>query len=140
MKVNAATHSSRRKSRKAYFEAPSSVRRKIMSAPLSKELREKHNVTAIPIRKDDEVIIMRGTNKGREGKITSVYRLKYVVHVERVQKEKSNGQSAPIGIAPSKCQITKLKEDKDRIKILERKGAGRKATKERMENMMDTSR
>jgi uncharacterized protein YqjF (DUF2071 family) len=36
--------SSRRKQRKAYFSAPSDVRRKLMSAPLSKELREKHNV------------------------------------------------------------------------------------------------
>ena len=36
--------SSRRKSRKAHFTAPSNVRRKIMSAPLSKELREKYHV------------------------------------------------------------------------------------------------
>lgn len=41
---SAAIHSSRRKSRKAHFSAPSSVRRNIMSAPLSKELREKYNV------------------------------------------------------------------------------------------------
>lgn len=41
---HSALHSSRRKSRKAHFSAPSSVRRTIMSAPLSKELREKHNV------------------------------------------------------------------------------------------------
>jgi large subunit ribosomal protein L26e len=43
-KVNTAISSSRRKSRKAHFAAPSSVRRVIMSAPLSKELREKYNV------------------------------------------------------------------------------------------------
>lgn len=36
--------SSRRKSRKAHFTAPSSVRRKIMSSALSKELRGKYNV------------------------------------------------------------------------------------------------
>jgi hypothetical protein len=42
--VAPALHSSRRKSRKAHFTAPSSVRRTIMSAPLSKELREKYNV------------------------------------------------------------------------------------------------
>ena len=36
--------SSRRKSRKAHFAAPSSIRRKIMSSALSKELRNKHNV------------------------------------------------------------------------------------------------
>lgn len=55
-KVNTNLHSSRRKSRKEHFDAPSSVRRVIMSAPLSKELREKHNVRSIPIRKDDEGI------------------------------------------------------------------------------------
>ncbi|KAK2872045.1 60S ribosomal protein L26A [Arthroderma sp. PD_2] len=126
-KVNTAIACSRRKSRKAHFSAPSSERRTIMSAPLSKELREKHNVRSIPIRKDDEVTIVRGTNKGREGKITSVYRLKYVVHVERVSREKSNGQSVPIGIHPSKVVITKLKIDKDRESILERVGNGRTA-------------
>merc|ERR1739840_85005 len=62
-KINTQLHSSRRKSRKEHFQAPSSVRRVIMSAPLSKELREKHNVRAIPIRKDDEVVIKRGPSK-----------------------------------------------------------------------------
>ncbi|RDL37325.1 putative 60S ribosomal protein L26-2 [Venustampulla echinocandica] len=124
-KINSALHSSRRKSRKAHFEAPSSVRRTIMSAPLSKELREKYNVRSIPIRKDDEVLVVRGSNKGREGKITSVYRLKYVVHIERVVKEKSSGQSVPLGVHPSKVVITKLKLDKDRENILERIKTGR---------------
>jgi large subunit ribosomal protein L26e len=124
-----AISSSRRKSRKAHFNAPSSVRRVIMSAPLSKELREKHNVRSIPIRKDDEVTIVRGTNKGREGKITSVYRLKWCVHVERVVREKSNGQSVPLPIHPSKVVITKLKLDKDREQILERISKGREAVK-----------
>lgn len=36
--------SSRRKSRKAHFSAPSSVRRKIMSSSLAKDLRGKYNV------------------------------------------------------------------------------------------------
>jgi len=96
-----------------------------MSAPLSKELREKYNVRSIPIRKDDEVLVVRGSNKGREGKITSVYRLKYIVHIERVVKEKSSGQSVPIGVHPSNVVITKLKLDKDRESILERIKAGR---------------
>ncbi|KAH7410760.1 putative 60S ribosomal protein L26-2 [Cadophora sp. DSE1049] len=124
-KINSALHSSRRKSRKAHYDAPSSVRRTIMSAPLSKELREKYNVRSIPIRKDDEVTVVRGSNKGREGKITSVYRLKYIVHIERVVREKSSGQSVPIGVHPSKVVITKLKLDKDRESILERIKAGR---------------
>jgi large subunit ribosomal protein L26e len=112
-----------------------------MSAPLSKELRAQHNVhlskppspriptpltslqvRSIPIRKDDEVIVTRGSLKGREGKVISVYRLKYVIHIERVTREKVNGQSVQVGIHPSKVQITKLKIDRDRNSILERKG------------------
>merc|ERR1712000_552785 len=130
-KVDHGLASSRRKSRKAHFSAGSTQRRSIMSAPLSKELREKHNVRSIPIRKDDEVTIVRGSNKGREGKVTAVYRLKYVIHVERVSREKSNGQSVPIGIAPSKVEITKLNLDKDRESIIERISKGREANKER---------
>ncbi|KAJ6107815.1 hypothetical protein N7523_009138 [Penicillium sp. IBT 18751x] len=126
---NQGLASSRSKSRKAHFSAPSSERRVRMSATLSKELREKYNVRSIPLRKDDEVTIVRGSNKGREGKITTVYRLKYVVHVERVVREKTNGQSVPLGISPSNCVITKLHLDKDREQILARIAKGREAAK-----------
>merc|ERR1711869_86610 len=83
MKFSANVSSSRRKSRKAHFTAPSSVRRKIMSAHLNKELSQKYHVKSMPIRKDDEVIVVRGINRGREGKVIQVYRKKYVIHIER---------------------------------------------------------
>jgi large subunit ribosomal protein L26e len=62
-----------------------------MSAALSKELRSKHGVRSLPIRRDDEVSIVRGSFKGREGKVIRVYRKKFVIHIERVTKEKLNG-------------------------------------------------
>merc|ERR1712194_384303 len=110
MKYAAGGASSRRKSRKAHFSAPSSVRRKIMSAHLNKELSHKHHVKAMPIRKDDEVIVVRGSHRGREGKVIQVYRKKYVIH-------------------PSNVVITKLKLDKDRRSILERKNTEKTADK-----------
>lgn len=55
MKFNSLVTSSRRKNRKRHFTAPSHIRRRLMSAPLSKELRQKYNVRSMPIRKDDEV-------------------------------------------------------------------------------------
>ena len=58
MKFNKLVSSSRRKNRKRHFNAPSHIRRKLMSSPLSKELRQKYNVRSIPIRKDDEVQVM----------------------------------------------------------------------------------
>lgn len=99
-----------------------------------KNLTYQTQVRAIPIRKDDEVLITRGTNKGREGKVTSVYRLKYVIHVERVTRDKTNGQSVPIGIAPSKVVVTKLKLDKDRENILERIAKGRELNKSKKDS------
>ena len=92
-----------------------------MSAPLSTELRAKYNVRSVPIRKDDEVQIVRGTYKNREGKVTQVYRRKWVIHIERITRERVNGATVNVGIDPSKCVITKLKLDKDRKAILERK-------------------
>merc|ERR1712149_138723 len=120
MKYSANVSSSRRKSRKAHFTAPSSVRRKIMSAHLNKELIQKYHVKSMPIRKDDEVIVVRGINRGREGK---------VIHVERVTREKSNGSTVNVGIHPSNVMITKLKLDKDRRAILDRKDTSKATEK-----------
>lgn len=128
MKFSKDVSSSRSKSRKAHFAAPSSIRRKLMAASLSKELRDKYKVRATPVRKDDEVLIVRGTHKGREGKIIQVYRKKWIIHVERVTREKVNGVSVPISVQPSNVVITKLKVDKDRKSLLDRKGAS-KSTK-----------
>merc|ERR1711918_37839 len=121
MKFKPTVSSSRRKARKAHFTAPSSVRRKIMSAHLNKELSNKHHVKSMPFRKDDEVIVVRGSHRGREGKVIQVYRKKYVIHIERVTRGKSNGSTVNVGIHPSNVMITKLKLDKDRRAILERK-------------------
>merc|ERR1711981_705779 len=119
------------KSRKAHFQAPSSVRRKILSAPLSAELRNKYLVRSMPVRKDDEVHVVRGFFKGREGKVLTVYRRKFCIHVERVTRDKANGGTVNVGIHPSNVVITKLKLDKDRKNILDRKAKGRNADKEK---------
>ncbi|CBI33614.3 unnamed protein product, partial [Vitis vinifera] len=84
MKYNPRVTSSRRKCRKAHFTAPSSVRRVLMSAPLSTDLRNKYNV---------------------------------------------NGSTVNVGINPSKVVINKLKLDKDRKSLLDRKAKGRAADK-----------
>eukprot|EP00616_Rhizochromulina_sp_CCMP1243_P020017 CAMPEP_0118974002 /NCGR_PEP_ID=MMETSP1173-20130426/11022_1 /TAXON_ID=1034831 /ORGANISM="Rhizochromulina marina cf, Strain CCMP1243" /LENGTH=142 /DNA_ID=CAMNT_0006923703 /DNA_START=63 /DNA_END=491 /DNA_ORIENTATION=- len=121
MKYSPSVTSDRSKNRKAHFSASSGQKRVLMSAGLSKELQAKYNVRSMPIRKDDEVMILRGGQKNREGKVVQAYRKKFVIHVERVMKEKPNGASTPIGIHPSNVVITKLKLDKDRKAILERK-------------------
>nr|XP_002744914.1 60S ribosomal protein L26-like [Callithrix jacchus] len=132
MKFNPFVTSDRSKNRKRHFNAPSHIRRKIMSSPLSKELRQKYNVRSTPNRKDDEVQVVRGHYNGQQiGKVVQVYRKKYVIYIERVQQEKANGTTVHVGIHPSKAVITRLKLDKDRKKILERKAKSRQVGKEK---------
>ena len=121
MKYDPNVTSSRRKQRKAHFSAPSSERRIRMSAGLSRELRTKYNVKSVPVRKDDEVQVVRGSYKGRDGKIVQVYRKKWVIHIEKLTREKANGATVNIGVDPSKVVITKIKLDKDRLALLARK-------------------
>merc|ERR1712193_528857 len=86
-----------------------------MSAPLSKELRTKYGVRSMPVRKDDEVQVVRGHYKGQQvGKVLQCYRSKFRIYIERIQREKANGATTNVGIHPSKVAIVKLKMDKDK--------------------------
>lgn len=98
-----------------------------MSAHLSGELRSKYNVRSMPVRKDDEVQVIRGTYKGRDGKVVQVYRKKWVIHIERITREKVNSSTVNVGIHPSNVVITKLRIDKDRKSLIDRKAKGRMA-------------
>lgn len=72
--------------------------------------------------------VVRGHYKGNQvGKVVQVYRKKFVVYIERIQREKANGTNVYVGIHPSKLLIVKLKMDKDRKRILDRRAKGRLA-------------
>jgi len=73
-----------------------------MSAPLSKELREKYGVRSVPIRKDDEVKIVRGSEQARSvtGKVICVYRKKQIIHVQSYTTNKQSGMSSFQSISP----------------------------------------
>ena len=96
MKTHATVSSQRRKSRKAHFSAPSNIRRKMMSCHLNKELRTKYDTRSVTVRKGDTVLIKKGCpkfgGKGVTGKVLTVYRRRWCIHVEKVTREKKNGQ------------------------------------------------
>lgn len=73
--------------------------------------------------------VVRGHFKGPQlGKVVSCYRSKYVIYIERVQREKANGATVYVGIHPSKVVIVKLKMDKDRKQILDRRAEGKRVS------------
>lgn len=105
-----------RKQRKYLANAPQHIRKKLLSAHLSKELREKYNRRAFPLRKGDTIKIMNGENKGKTGKISVVDMMKLRVAIEGIQISKKDGTKVNIFFAPSNLKIIELNlEDKMRI-------------------------
>ena len=91
----------------------------------------------MPVVKGDKVKVLRGSYKGKEGKVVEVYRKKWVIHIEGITREKVNGSTAKVGIDASKVEITELKLNKDRKDILERKNQSKtqKYTEKDMTNL-----
>jgi len=110
-----------RKQRKARFKAPLHLRHKFMSAPLSRELREKYNRRSFPVRKGDTVRILRGDDRGAEGKVRSVDLKRVRITVEGVVIARADLSEVPRPIHPSNVMITKLDlKDERRAAALER--------------------
>ena len=117
--------SSRRVQRKYALGAPSSVKRKLMSCHLSKSLRDQYKLRSLPIKRGDEVKILKGKAKGKFGKVVQVYRKRNCIYVDKVQREKQNGQTVFLPIKPYYCVVEKLLINKDRSKTIERNAANK---------------
>jgi large subunit ribosomal protein L24 len=112
------------KQRKALFNAPAHIRHKLMAAPLSSELAASKGAKTLPVRKGDTVRILRGDNKGFEGKISRVDLKTYRIYLEGLTREKVDGTNIFLAVHPSKVQIRNLNlDDKWRKDVIERKAA-----------------
>jgi large subunit ribosomal protein L24 len=111
-----------RKQRKRLFNAPAHIRHKLMAASLSNELAASKGAKTLPVRKGDTVRILRGDNKGFEGKVSRVDLKAYRIYLEGLTREKVDGTNIFLPIHPSKVQIRNLNlDDKWRKDILARK-------------------
>ncbi len=119
-----------RKQRKYRHNAPLHVMRKFLSVNLSKLLRERFGKRSMIIRKGDEVIVMRGSLKGKSGTVERVNIEKEKVYIEGFKMKKVDGSEISRPFTPSNLQIKKLVlEDKKRQAVIERKGTGKKMIK-----------
>jgi len=124
------------KQRKYAAKAPLHVKQKLVSANLSKELRAKHKVRSLPLRKGDTVKVMRGKFRGKKGKITKVMLKFSKVTVEGIQIKKLDNSKVDVKMQPSNLQIQELNlEDKKRLKNLSKQANSEK--KEKTENKMN---
>ncbi|PIN90164.1 50S ribosomal protein L24 [Candidatus Pacearchaeota archaeon CG10_big_fil_rev_8_21_14_0_10_32_14] len=107
-----------RKQRKYRANAPLHLKHEFLSAHVSKDLRKKHNIKNIPVRKGDKVKIMRGKFKKKEGKIVGVLLKRSKVEVEGIQAKKRDGSNVNVRLEPSNLMIIELNsEDKKRMKV-----------------------
>ena len=110
-----------RKQRKYKAKAPLHLKYKMLSATLSKELKKKYKKKSIPVRKGDLVKIMRGSFKGKKGKISLVDTKKLRVYVEGIQRTRKDGTKVNVPFHPSNLMILELNlEDKKRNKKLKK--------------------
>ena len=110
-----------KKQRKYIYHAPLHIRHKFLSTHLSKELREKHKRRSFPVRKGDEVEIMKGKFKKKTGKISRVDLNKIKVYIDGITRKKVDGSEVQVPIHPSNLKIINLNlEDAKRLKSLKR--------------------
>ena len=115
------------KQRKYRAQAPNHIKRKMMSALLSKELRKQYDKRSLSLRKGDSVLVMRGNSKGSKGKITDVDMKEMKIKVDGVTIKKANGEKVQVFIEPSNVMITLLNmDDVKRKKFMKRKNPVKK--------------
>jgi large subunit ribosomal protein L24 len=126
-----------RKQRKYRYNAPLHVRQKFVSAHLSEALRNRFGRRSLPVRKGDEVKVMRGSDSGFKGKIERVDLKRSKIYIEGFNVKKVDGSEVLKPINPSNLLILEPKmDDKRRQMIVERsrktsKPANEKEAKEK---------
>ena len=132
VKTNPFVSSQARKVRKQYFNATKDEKHRALSCQLSKELQETHKIRSLPVRRDDEVRLINGTQAKREGKVTAVKLSEMRIYVDSFTRDKINGQTVKIPVHPSNCVITKLKMDKHRLELIKKKAENRAKVLEKL--------
>jgi large subunit ribosomal protein L24 len=126
-----------RKQRKYVANAPLHIRHDFISAHLSKELRKKYSRRNFPVRKDDEIKIMKGDFRGKKGKIEEVDTKNSRVVISGIYRTKKDGTKVKVYFHTSNLLILELNlNDKKRMKAIakERKIEEKKTEEKKMKN------
>ncbi len=108
-----------RKQRKYRYNAPLHLRHKFLNAHLSAELRKKYGKRSVPLRKGDEVLIMRGSFKKKKGKILEIDLKRSRATIEGINRKKLDGTKVNVYLNPSNLQILNLNlDDNKRLKAV----------------------
>ena len=105
------------KQRKYAHEAPLHLKHKFLNATLSKELRKQHGKRSVPLRKGDEVLVMRGKFAKQTAKVLDIDLKNSRVTLENISRQKKDGNKLAVIFHPSSLMIKSLSlDDKMRLK------------------------
>ncbi len=109
--------------RKQQRNAPTHIRRKYLSAPLSPSLKTQYGTRTLTVVENDTVSITKGDRKLAEGKVLRVDTNDGKLYIEGITRTRLDGSTVQIPVRAENVMLTKLNLDDDRRKaILERKG------------------
>lgn len=109
------------KQRKALYGASLHRRQKLIAAHLAKPLIKQFGRRSLPLRKGDEVKVMRGKNAGLTGKVSDVDLKGLKVYIEGAKRKKVSGQEVAVPFRASKLMITgPVMDDPHRKQSVER--------------------
>ncbi|MCK9323273.1 MAG: 50S ribosomal protein L24 [Candidatus Methanomethylophilaceae archaeon] len=115
--------------RKAQAHAPAHVKRKMLSAHLSQDLRAKYGVRTARVCKGDTVAVLRGDEdiRGTEAKVLEVFTKTGRVSIDGVTINQADGTATVRPIHASNLVITKLNtEDAWRVESLSKNKEAKK--------------
>jgi len=109
----------RRKQRKYGVHAPLHTKQGLVRAHLDKELRKKHKRRSAGVKKGDKVKILRGTFKGKTGKIDRIDIKKGRIYITGIEIVKKDGTKVAYPVRTSNVLLIELKmDDKMREKAM----------------------
>ena len=86
----------------------------MMGSHLSKELRKEYKKRSIIPREGDKAKVVRGTFKGKTGKIARVLTKAGRCEIEGVEREKADGTKVRVSVSASSLMLIELSHDSQR--------------------------
>ncbi|MFT4309391.1 MAG: 50S ribosomal protein L24 [Candidatus Woesearchaeota archaeon] len=104
------------KQKKYYLNAPLHTKRKMIKSMLSPDLKAEYGYNSAIVRAGDTIKILRGSHKGKTGKITGFsLKDKTKVYLEGFEVTRKDGSIKKVPFHHTNLMITVLKKDKKRL-------------------------
>jgi large subunit ribosomal protein L24 len=97
-----------RKQRKAVFSAHNFARRRFLTVPLSRELRQRYGRRQLPVRKGDTVRVISGSYEGQEERVAKIDTRGRTLTLDNITVKKADQKLKALPVRPNHLLLTKL--------------------------------